>query len=131
MSDWIVDRLPTRADADGCSLVLAWYVSGVGATYYRNVMPGQAWMPFPPPYTGHKNGLAASIERLERWHTLDFDPNKAQLVVDLDLAEVIKAAKKWNQFQIDMDAIDANPSHRYSPLTVQQDKDNDSGRVEQ
>ena len=72
MSDWIVDRRPTKADADKNNQVLAWVLDNGYKDYprwvfrhYTNVEVGQPWLPTPEPYVPPiDTSLAASIERV-------------------------------------------------------------------
>ena len=48
MSEWITDRLPTKADQIG-SCVLCWDGKSIDVWDYHAVKSGQPWMPIPKP----------------------------------------------------------------------------------
>jgi hypothetical protein len=48
MSQWITDRLPTKADQIG-SCVLCWNGKSIDIWDYHAVKSGQPWMPIPKP----------------------------------------------------------------------------------
>ena len=103
MSDWIVDRRPTEADADKNDQVLAWVLDNGYKDHtrwvfrhYTNVEVGQPWLPTPEPYVPPiDTSLAASIERYENLGPLTATYNECKD----DRTRIIEAAKKWSAKQ--------------------------------
>jgi hypothetical protein len=99
MSDWIVDRRPTEADADKNDQVLAWVLNNEYKDHprwvfrhYTNVEVGQPWLPTPEPYKPPiDTSLAASIARYENLGPLTATYNECKD----DRTRIIEAAKKW------------------------------------
>jgi hypothetical protein len=110
MSDWIVDRLPTEADADAKGFVGTDLDGLFQFVAWQNIKRGDPWYPIPKPYVPPKpepdTSLAASIHRFEFFRKYGDDDYYDSTLIDDDVSRIIEAARNWDKIDDDNEIAD-------------------------